>query len=114
MFGYFLRDNRIADSFPAATTGTDRASLRKQAASAQKDMADIARQISANKARSKSLGDLESKYAEAKSRYDMARAQINAASAELTLVKQATAPEIKAAAASGQNARDMSFGTTIQ
>ena len=84
----------------------DVATLRKKAASAQKDMADIARQISANKARGKSSGDLESKYAEAKSRYDTARAQINAASAELTLVKQATAPEIKAAAASGQNARD--------
>lgn len=94
-----------AKSAPAST-GPDVATLRKQAASAQKDMADIARQISANKARGKSSGDLESKYAEAKSRYDAARAQINAASAELTLVKQATAPEIKAAAASGQNARD--------
>ena len=94
-----------AKSAPAST-GPDVATLRKQAASAQKDMADIARQISANKARGKSSGDLESKYAEAKSRYDTARAQINAASAELTLVKQATAPEIKAAAASGQNARD--------
>ena len=94
-----------AKSAPA-TTGPDVATLRKKAASAQKDMADIARQISANKARGKSSGDLESKYAEAKSRYDTARAQINAASAELTLVKQATAPEIKAAAASGQNARD--------
>lgn len=93
-----------AKSAPAST-GPDVATLRKQAASAQKDMADIARQISANKARGKSSGDLESKYAEAKSRYDAARAQINAASAELTLVKQATAPEIKAAAASGQNAR---------
>lgn len=90
----------------SGSTGGDIASLRKKAASAQKDMADIARQISANKARGKSSGDLESKYAEAKSRYDTARAQINAASAELTLVKQATAPEIKAAAASGQNARD--------
>lgn len=89
-----------------ASTGPDVATLRKQAASAQKDMADIARQISANKARGKSSGDLESKYDEAKSRYDTARAQINAASAELTLVKKATAPEIKAAAASGQNARD--------
>lgn len=89
-----------------ASTGPDVATLRKQAASAQKDMADIARQISANKARGKSSGDLESKYAEAKSRYNTARAQINAASAELTLVKQATAPEIKAAAANGQNARD--------
>nr|DAF74962.1 MAG TPA: hypothetical protein [Caudoviricetes sp.] len=94
-----------AKSAPAST-GPDVATLRKQAASAQKDMADIARQISANKARGKSSGDLESKYAEAKSRYNTARAQINAASAELTLVKQATAPEIKAAAASGQNARD--------
>lgn len=94
-----------AKSAPAST-GPDVATLRKRAASAQKDMADIARQISANKARGKSSGDLESKYAEAKSRYDTARAQINAASAELTLVKKATAPEIKAAAASGQNARD--------
>lgn len=88
-----------------ASTGPDVATLRKQAASAQKDMADIARQISANKARGKSSGDLESKYAEAKSRYNTARAQINAASVELTLVKKATAPEIKAAAARGQNAR---------
>ena len=94
-----------AKSAPAST-GPDVATLRKQAASAQKDMADIARQISANKARGKSSGDLESKYAEAKSRYDAARTQINAASAELTLVKKATAPEIKAAAANGQNARD--------
>lgn len=94
-----------AKSAPAST-GPDVATLRKQAATAQRDMADIARQISANKARGKSSGDLESKYAEAKSRYDTARAQINAASAELTLVKQATAPEIKAAAASRQNARD--------
>lgn len=94
-----------AKSAPAST-GPDVATLRKKAASAQKDMADIARQISANKARGKSSGDLESKYAEAKSQYDTARAQINAASAELTLVKKATAPEIKAAAASGQNARD--------
>ena len=94
-----------AKSAPAST-GPDVATLRKKAASAQKDMADIARQISANKARGKSSGDLESKYAEAKSRYDTARAQINAASAELTLVKKATAPEIKAAAANGQNARD--------
>lgn len=93
-----------AKSAPAST-GPDVATLRKQAASAQKDMADIARQISANKARGKSSGDLESKYAEAKSRYNTARAQINAASAELTLVKKATAPEIKAAAARGQNAR---------
>lgn len=97
---------KSASKSAPASTGPDVATLRKKAASAQKDMADIARQISANKARGKSSGDLESKYAEAKSRYDTARAQINAASAELTLVKKATAPEIKAAAASGQNARD--------
>ena len=89
-----------------AANSTDVATLRKQAATAQRDMADIARQISAGKARKKDTSALEAKYAEAKSRYDTARAQINAASAELTLVKKATAPEIKAAAANGQNARD--------
>ena len=89
-----------------AANSTDVATLRKQAATAQRDMADIARQISAGKARKKDTSALEAKYAEAKSRYNTARAQINAASAELTLVKKATAPEIKAAAASGQNARD--------
>ena len=94
-----------AKSAPAAT-GSDVATLRKQAATAQRDMADIARQISAGKARKKDTSALEAKYAEAKSRYDTATAQIKASSAELTLVKQATAPEIKAAAANGQNARD--------
>lgn len=89
-----------------AANSTDVATLRKQAATAQRDMADIARQISAGKARKKDTSALEAKYAEAKSRYDTARAQINAASAELTLVKKATAPELKAAAANGQNARD--------
>lgn len=89
-----------------AANSTDVATLRKQAATAQRDMADIARQISAGKARKKDTSALEAKYAEAKSRYDTARAQINTASAELTLVKKATAPEIKAAAANGQNARD--------
>lgn len=88
------------------STESDITTLRKQAASAQKDIGDLARQISAGKARKKDTSALEAKYAEAKSRYDTARAQIKASSAELTLVKQATAPEIKAAAASGQNARD--------
>lgn len=90
----------------AAATGADITTLRKQAATAQRDMGDLARQIAANKARGKSSSDLESKYAEAKGRYDTATAQIKAASAELTLTRQATAPEIKAAAANGQNARD--------
>ncbi len=88
------------------STESDITTLRKQAASAQKDMGDLARQISAGKARKKDTSALEAKYADAKSRYDTATAQIKASSAELTLVKQATAPEIKAAAASGQNARD--------
>ena len=88
------------------STESDITTLRKQAASAQKDMGDLARQISAGKARKKDTSALEAKYADAKSRYDAATAKIDASSAELTLVKQATAPEIKAAAASGQNARD--------
>lgn len=94
-----------AEAVPVSTE-SDITTLRKQAASAQKDMGDLARQISAGKARKKDTSALEAKYADAKSRYDAATAQIKASSAELTLVKQATAPEIKAAAASGQNARD--------
>ena len=90
-------------SAQTAASGTDITSLRKQAATAQKDMADIARQIAANKARGKSSGDLESKYAEAKARYDTATAQITAAktpkSEGPTLIEAATsAPEKQAAA----------------
>ena len=64
---------------PTATaTGTDRASLRKQAATAQKEMGDIARQISVAKIRGKDTSALQAKYNEAKARYDAANTQIKA------------------------------------
>lgn len=83
-------------------TGGDIASIRKKAASAQKDMADIARQISAAKMRGKDTAALEAKYAEAKDRYDKASAQVTAAKAPKnegpTLLEAATrAPEKRAA-----------------
>lgn len=64
---------------PTATaTGTDRASLRKQAATAQKEMGDLARQISVAKIRGKDTSALQGKYNEAKARYDAANTQIQA------------------------------------
>lgn len=86
----------------SGSTGSDIASLRKKAASAQKDMADIARQISAAKMRGKDTAALEAKYAEAKDRYDKASAQVTAARAPKnegpTLLEAATrAPEKRAA-----------------
>lgn len=64
---------------PTATaTGTDRASLRKQAATAQKEMGDLARQISVAKIRGKDTAALQAKYNEAKARYDAANTQIQA------------------------------------
>ena len=59
-------------------TGTDRASLRKQAATAQKEMGDLARQISVAKIRGKDTSALQAKYNEAKARYDAANTQIQA------------------------------------
>ena len=55
----------------------DRATLRKQAATAQKEMGDLARQISVAKIRGKDTSALEAQYNEAKSRYETATAQIN-------------------------------------
>ena len=86
----------------SGSTGGDIASIRKKAASAQKDMADIARQISAAKMRGKDTAALEAKYAEAKDRYDKASAQVTAAKASKnegpTLLEAATsAPEKRAA-----------------
>ena len=86
----------------SGSTGGDIASIRKKAASAQKDMADIARQISAAKMRGKDTASLEAKYAEAKDRYDKASAQVTAAKAPKnegpTLLEAATrAPEKRAA-----------------
>lgn len=64
---------------PTSTaTGTDRASLRKQAATAQKEMGDLARQISVAKIRGKDTSALQAKYNEAKARYDAANTQIKA------------------------------------
>ncbi len=60
------------------STGTDRASLRKQAATAQKEMGDLARQISVAKIRGKDTSALQAKYNEAKARYDVANTQIQA------------------------------------
>lgn len=62
----------------ATATGTDRASLRKQAATAQKEMGDLARQISVAKIRGKDTSALQAKYNEAKARYDAANTQIQA------------------------------------
>ena len=86
----------------SGSTGGDIAAIRKKAASAQKDMADIARQISAAKMRGKDTAALEEKYAEAKDRYDKASAQVTAAKAPKnegpTLLEAATrAPEKRAA-----------------
>ncbi len=86
----------------SGSTGGDIAAIRKKAASAQKDMADIARQISAAKMRGKDTAALEAKYAEAKDRYDKASAQVTAAKAPKnegpTLLEAATrAPEKRAA-----------------
>lgn len=68
-----------AQKTPTATaTGTDRASLRKQAATAQKEMGDLARQISVAKIRGKDTSALQAKYNEAKARYDAANTQIQA------------------------------------
>lgn len=80
----------------------DVATLRKKAATAQKNMGDLARQISAAKMRGKDTAALEAKYAEAKDRYDKASAQITAAKAPKsegpTLLEAATrAPEKRAA-----------------
>lgn len=59
-----------------STAAVDRATLRKQAATAQKEMGDLARQIQT--ARPQQRAALQAKYNEAKARYDSATAQINA------------------------------------
>lgn len=85
----------------ATTTGTDRASLRKQAATAQKEMGDLARQISVAKIRGKDTSALQAKYNEAKARYDAANTQIQAPKSTgaegPTLIEAATRAPEKAA-----------------
>lgn len=84
---------------PTATaTGTDRASLRKQAATAQKEMGDLARQISVAKIRGKDTSALQAKYNEAKARYDTATMQINMpTTASTTIARREAAAEKNAA-----------------
>lgn len=62
----------------SATSEADKAALRKQAATAQKEMTDLANQIKANKARGRDTTALESQYAKAKATYDSLTEQINA------------------------------------
>lgn len=80
----------------------DVATLRKKAATAQKNMGDLARQISAAKMRGKDTSFLEAQYAEAQDQYNKATAQVTAAKAPKnegpTLLEAATrAPEKRAA-----------------
>ncbi len=92
----------------------DRATLRKQAATAQKEMGDLARQISAAKIRGKDTSALQSQYDAAKSRYETATAQINAskaltttaARAEAIAEKNTAAHENAAAETKKENIRD--------
>ena len=84
---------------PTATaTGTDRASLRKQAATAQKEMGDLARQISVAKIRGKDTSALQAKYNEAKARYDTATMQINMPTTASTAIARREAAAEKNAA----------------
>lgn len=84
---------------PTATaTGTDRASLRKQAATAQKEMGDLARQISVAKIRGKDTSALKAKYNEAKARYDTATMQINMPTTASTAIARREAAAEKNAA----------------
>ena len=92
----------------------DRATLRKQAATAQKEMGDLARQISVAKIRGKDTSALQSQYDAAKSRYETATAQINAskaltttaARAEAIAEKNTAAHENAAAETKKENIRD--------
>ena len=84
---------------PTATaTGTDRASLRKQAATAQKEMGDLARQISVAKIRGKDTSALQAKYNDAKARYDTATMQINMPTTASTAIARREAAAEKNAA----------------
>ena len=77
----------------------DRATLRKQAATAQKEMGDLARQISVAKIRGKDTSDLQAQYNAAKARYDSATTQINAPQQLTTTAARKEAAAEKNAAA---------------
>lgn len=86
----------------SASKSGDVATLRKKAATAQKNMGDLARQISAAKMRGKDTSSLEAQYAEAQDQYNKATAQVTAAKAPKnegpTLTEAATsAPEKRTA-----------------
>ena len=104
-------------TFPAATTGTqktptatatgtDRASLRKRAATAQKEMGDLARQISVAKIRGKDTSALQAKYNEAKARYDSATLTTAAARKEAAAEKNAAAHENASAVYEAESIRN--------
>ncbi len=85
-----------------ASAGGDITALRKQAATAQKNMGDLARQISVAKIRGKDTSALEAKYAEVKDQYNKATGKIAVAKSTKTegptLLEAATsAPEKQAA-----------------
>lgn len=81
----------------AATT--DRATLRKQAATAQMEMGDLARQISVAKIRGKDTSALQAQYNAAKARYNSATTQINAPQQMTTTAARKEAAAEKNAAA---------------
>lgn len=93
---------QTATQTASASKSGDVASLRKKAATAQKNMGDLARQISAAKMRGKDTSSLEAQYAEAQDQYNKATAQVTAAKAPKnegpTLTEAATsAPEKRTA-----------------
>ena len=93
---------QTATQTASASKGGDVATLRKKAATAQKNMSDLARQISAAKMRGKDTSSLEAQYAEAQDQYNKATAQVTAAKAPKnegpTLLEAATsAPEKRTA-----------------
>lgn len=93
---------QTATQTASASKSGDVASLRKKAATAQKNMSDLARQISAAKMRGKDTSSLEAQYADAQDQYNKATAQVTAAKAPKnegpTLTEAATsAPEKRAA-----------------
>lgn len=93
---------QTATQTASASKSGDVATLRKKAATAQKNMGDLARQISAAKMRGKDTSSLEAQYAEAQDQYNKATAQVTAAKAPKnegpTLLEAATsAPEKRTA-----------------
>lgn len=87
-YSYTGTSYTTSSSGSTSASGTDKASLRKQAATTEKEMNDVANQIKVQKARGKSSKDLEAKYAKLKATYDSLTEQINAVTLSAS-VKQA-------------------------